>query len=200
MRLNAALFALTLIVLLCASNTQAFAQAAACTNVASGTSQDITAYGECRKVTFSGLADAAGVCAVTGTDLAQWQSFYNNPPAGVSIAACSGGCAGYSYGGYCYYWAGDMVSASCDTVCASRSGCNAAGTRFIGSDDSGGTRCSAVTSAFTSTALTATTGTGSESGCFVNNFKGGWLAGNMYSPTTTCADASTTGRACACNS
>ncbi|MGE3837355.1 MAG: hypothetical protein AB7G40_05600 [Hyphomonadaceae bacterium] len=29
------------------------------------------------------------VCAVTGVDSTQWASFYNNPPTGVTIAACS---------------------------------------------------------------------------------------------------------------
>lgn len=37
-------------------------------------------------------------------------------------------CSGYAYGGYCYYKASAWTD-SCDTICASRGGCNLAGTQ-----------------------------------------------------------------------
>jgi len=182
----------------------AHAQTASCTSLSIGQSQDITAFSICKKVTLNSVptpsTGVTGICVPTNTTAAEWQSFYDNPPAGVTIAACSGGCSGYSYGGYCYYYTGDGVTQSCDTTCASNGGCNLAGTRFIGSDDPGSTRCSAVATALAGSAITAGgSGTGFE-GCMMNTLKGGWIGNNWYQATTTCAAASYSGRICACNS
>lgn len=181
-----------------------FAQADSCTAVAAGTNQNITAHGDCRNVAFAGFSGLPSVCAPTNTTPAEWQSFYNNPPAGVTITLCGGTCTGYSYGGYCYHWTNPgSAQYSCDTLCAGQGGCNLAGTRYIGSDDSSATRCSAVASALVGTSVTATAMDGSSgpwpAGCSNQTFKGGWMAGNYYLPTTTCASADAFGRICACN-
>lgn len=52
-----------------------------------GTNQSITAHTECRKVT-NASATGASVYVPTQTD-AEWQSFYTNPPAGVTIGSCA---------------------------------------------------------------------------------------------------------------
>jgi hypothetical protein len=179
------------------------AQTASCTSLTIGQSQDITAFSVCKKVTLNSVpppsAGVAGICVPTNIDAAQWASFYNNPPTGVTIADCSGGCTGYSYGGYCYYHSGDLSTNSCDTTCASYGGCNAAGTRYIGSDDSSGSRCGAVATALAGTSLSAAASTGADPGCGMNTFKGGWIVYNYYTPTTTCASTASSGRICACN-
>lgn len=51
-----------------------------------GTNQSITAHTECRKVT-NASATGASVYVPTQTD-AEWQSFYTNPPAGVTTSGC----------------------------------------------------------------------------------------------------------------
>lgn len=193
--------ALAVVLLLIFAGT-ARAQTASCTTLATGATQDITAFSVCRKVTLNSVpapsAGVAGICVPTTGSAAEWASFYNNPPAGVTIAACSASCTGYSYGGYCYFHAGDAVNASCDTVCASRGGCNLTGTRYISSADSSSARCSAVSTALAGVSVTSSGTTGGTAvGCYMNTFKGGWLSFNMYSPAATCA-ATTTGRICAC--
>lgn len=179
----------------------AFAQSPSCTTLALGQTQDITAFSVCKRVTLASVPgpDAVSICVPTNIDAAQWASFYNNPPPGVTIAACSSGCAGYSYAGYCYYHAGDLSPNSCNAVCAGYGGCNAAGTRYAGSDDSSGARCSAVATGITATSIGAVPTASSAAGCQMNIYKGGWLAFVHYTITTTCADASATGRICACN-
>lgn len=178
------------------------AQSASCTSLTVGAVQNITAHGVCRRVTLNSVpaAGAASICVPTNTTAAEWASFYNNPPAGVSIAACAASCpsGGYYYQGYCYY-ANTANTESCDTTCAAYGGCFAGGGRFIGSDDSGSSRCSAVATALSGTPVSANPTTGTQAGCSISSLKGGWIATNSYSPATTCA-ASATGRACACAS
>lgn len=51
-----------------------------------GTNQNITAFTTCKKVTNSS-ATSASVYVPTQTD-PEWQSFYTNPPTGVTIGSC----------------------------------------------------------------------------------------------------------------
>lgn len=188
---------------LCAAAPSATAQTASCTSLTVGQTQDITAFSVCRKVTLNSVPSpgtgVAGICVPTNTTAAEWASFYNNPPAGVTVAACGPTCTGYAYNGFCYF-ANTAAAQSCDTTCASYGGCSAAGTRYIGSDDSSAARCSAVTTALSGTPITATGGTGSTDGCYLQNYKGGWVSGNMYAPSTLCSSGTNTGRVCACGS
>lgn len=196
-----AVFAFVVVLLSLANG--AHAQTASCTTLTIGQTQDITAFSVCRRVTLNSVpAPATGVdsiCVPTNITAAEWQSFYDNPPAGVTIGSCNTGCTGYMYNGYCYHWAGDTVAASCDTVCASYGGCNAAGTRFIGSDEPGSTRCSAVATHFAGVSVTATAVSSGFTGCLMNTFKGGYVANNVHQASTTCADTTSSGRFCACN-
>lgn len=181
-------------------STSGSAQTASCTSVSVGATQNITAHSVCRRVTLNSVpaAGAASICVPTNTTAAEWASFYNNPPPGVTIAACAASCpsGGYYYQGYCYY-ANTAAAQSCDTTCAAYGACFAGGVRFIGSDDSGSSRCTAVATAVVGSPVSASPTTGIASGCSASNFKGGWIGTNSYSPLTTCA-ASNTGRMCAC--
>lgn len=112
-------------------STPAAAQTNACTLVSNATFQDINVFSDCKRVTNN---SGATVCAVSNVDVSQWQSFYNNPPSGVTIGSCPATCAGYSYGGYCYYVG--VIGASCDSTCSSRGGCNLAGLGLVGASDS----------------------------------------------------------------
>lgn len=81
----------------------------------------------CKQVTnSSGVGASEYIPTATASE---WQSFYGHPPSGVSIASCPVSCGGVSYGGYCWYMDSfDNGGRSCDTICASHGGCNAAGT------------------------------------------------------------------------
>ena len=197
---------LAAIVLMIVTVSVASAQTGSCTSLSVGQTQDITAFSVCKRVTLNSVPSpatgVAGICVPTAISAAVWQSFYDNPPPGVTIAACASSCTQpgeYLYNGYCYRWAGDSVSASCDTVCAATGGCNLAGVQFIGSDDSSSSRCSAVASVFSGTATTASGVSTGRTGCILNSLKGGWMANNFYQATTTCSDTTSTGRICACN-
>jgi hypothetical protein len=111
----------------------AFAQSASCTSLSIGQSQDINAFGVCKKVTLNSVpapsAGVAGICVHTTGSAAEWASFYNNPPPGVTIASCATPCTGYLYGPYCYHPSGQ--SQSCDAACAGQGGCNLAGTQAV---------------------------------------------------------------------
>ncbi|MBI1274136.1 MAG: hypothetical protein GC131_08670 [Alphaproteobacteria bacterium] len=80
------LFPLLALFVLLFSAAPALAQSNSCTLVTTGTSQDITAFTTCKRVTNS---SGTTVCAVSNVDSAQWASFYNNPPSGVTIGECS---------------------------------------------------------------------------------------------------------------
>lgn len=183
------------------------AQTASCTSLTVGQTQNITAFSVCKKVTLNSVpapsAGVAGICVPTGISAAVWQSFYDNPPPGVTIASCAS-CTGYSYGGYCYYHGDPNSKQTCNTICAGYGGCNLAGTRYIGSDDPGSTRCAAVLSGIHGTSITAGNMTSADYGCAAITYKGGWIALNYTNPATTCAsiyapDGEGNGRVCACN-
>lgn len=175
----------------------AMAQTDACTLVSTGTYQDITAFSVCKRVTN---ASGVTVCAVSNVDAAQWQSFYDYPPGGVSIANCPSGCTGYSYNGYCYHWNSDGDSLSCDAFCPNfgSGSCNEAGTRHIGSDDTSNARCTAVAGGITGTSVGIFGNAGGDMGCVMSSYKSGYIGSNNYGSATTCA-ASAVGRICACN-
>lgn len=61
--------------------------ASANSTVTHGTTQALTAFGVCKKVT-NGSATGLSVYVPTQTS-AEWQSFHTSPPAGVSIGSCS---------------------------------------------------------------------------------------------------------------
>ncbi len=201
---------LALIVLIVAFATDARAQAASCTSLSVGETQNITAHGVCRRVTLNSVpapsAGVAGICVPTRTTAAEWASFYNNPPPGVTIAACASTCSGgYQYAGYCYRWNGGNI-ASCDADCASYGGCNAIGTRYVGSDDGSGSRCSVVGSplmggSYTATPVNFYSGSGDEGvGCYTGiSYKGGFSLSVWVAPPTTTCSALGGGRICACN-
>lgn len=196
--LAAALFALV-------APTSAFAQSPSCTAVAVGATQEITAFGVCKKITLDNVpspsSGVAGICAPTNIDAAQWASFYNNPPPGVTVAECGGGSCpspGFSYGGYCYYWQSDGDPLSCQDFCPNYGSCIEAGTRHIGSDDPSGARCATVATALAGTSVSVFADPSGAHGCGKTYIKGGWFGYNYFSPATTCAQGGIVGRICAC--
>lgn len=90
-------FAAALFIAFFAVATDVKAQTNSCTYVAVGTTQNITAFTQCRSVTVNSVpapaAGVAGVCAPTNIDAGMWQSFYDNPPPGVTIGSCNVGCS-----------------------------------------------------------------------------------------------------------
>lgn len=107
-------------------------------------------------------------------------------------------CTGILVGGYCWYASAN--SESCDTACASRGGCNLAGTKdYAGSGAGTAVNCEGVLDALALGTGTANFGYSNESGCYYN-------AGatnpkrRVGGQTTTCADSNSAyRRACACN-
>jgi hypothetical protein len=85
--------------------------------------------GVCKNITNLSGTGLSGY--VPTTTIAEWQSFYNNPPAGVSVAACPVACGGLSYGGYCYYAMSQSAGQSCTQYCATKSGCSVAGMNLV---------------------------------------------------------------------
>jgi hypothetical protein len=157
--------------------------------VNSGANQNITAHAECRKVTNNSATNAT-VYVPTQT-AAEWQSFYTNPPAGVTVGSC---CAGVSVGGYCWYMGSS--GQSCTSVCATRGGYNAATRSYAGSEGTDA-RCTAVLNALGKDGSPITRGwTNYGIGC------GYYGRGIRYAaPYTTTAGATAPGRqrVCACN-
>jgi hypothetical protein len=187
------LLSLFLAIFLALATGAAHAQTNSCTLVSTGTFQDINVFSDCKRVTNN---SGTTVCAVSQVDASQWQSFYNNPPSGVTIGSCPASCAGYSYGGYCYYVGGS--GNSCDTECAGRGGCNAAGVSSVGTND---TNCSAVGSAlgYPTWGGPGLWGFGTI-GCFVTNDGKGNLTTWRESTGGNCATpTAATTRICACN-
>lgn len=116
--LRLALLALVLEVLMTSATS---AQTNACTMVANGASQDINVFSDCKKVTNNA---GATVCAISNVTAAQWQSFYNNPPAGVTVSACGAppDCtANYVGVGNCNSWSYDTCGYGMDSSCATAS-------------------------------------------------------------------------------
>lgn len=169
-----------------------------------GQSAALTYHGVCRQVSFNRPIPEIAAVAIPSADLPQWQSFIDNPPPGVTIAACTAACTGFSYGGYCYYFGGR--GQSCDATCAQLGGCNAAGTIAIGSGAADNTPCvevlegmgAGIDTSFNSAHI-------SGAGCTLS----GDVVWRVTNPATTCAGTPWTPsvgqnttphwRACACN-
>lgn len=83
----------------------------------------INAHGLCKIITNN----RAQQIFVPTKLAAEFNSFIANPPASVTVVSC---CAGYEYGGLCYYRGG--FGASCTSVCSARGGCNTAGLSYTG--------------------------------------------------------------------
>lgn len=167
--------------------------------LANGANSTITGPdGVCKIVT-----NATGATIVTPSlTTGEWQSFYNNPPSGVTIAACPPACAGYSYGGNCYYRGTD--GQSCTTVCASHGGCDTAAT--VNQIGSGGTlaACDAVMEGIDGVARSTTDNTATVgNGCYsVTSCLGSCneIGFRSTSVATTCGDsAAAASRICGCN-
>lgn len=177
----------------------ASAQVDACTLVSNGAYQDITAHGECRRVTNN---SGATVCAATGT-AAMWgpgaNSFISSPPAGVTVASCPSACGTgmYSYGGYCYLTA--FAGNSCDAACTNYGGCHLTGTRAIGSAGTDGA-CQAVMTGLGYSHTWGGNGTTAATGCTYYSDKYGTTLYRWTTTTTCAATYSGYGRVCACNS
>lgn len=157
--------------------------------VNSGANQNITAHSECRKVTNNSATNAS-VYVPTQT-ATEWESFYTNPPAGVTIASC---CAGASVGGFCWYLG--SAGQSCTSVCAARGGYNAVTRSYAGSDGTDA-RCKAVLAALGRTGTLVRGWTNYGIGCGYS----GSRPIRYAAPYTTTAGATAPGRqrACACN-
>lgn len=171
------------------------AQTNSCTQVASGTNQNITAFSTCRNVAN---AAAVSVCAVTNADSTQWSNFYTNPPAGVTISSCATACStagGFLYNGYCYYKGAS--GATCNTACSSYGGCNVTGTVAIGSGAPSNAPCEAVQNG-----LSLGSGAVSKNGA-AYGYGCAYISGTRRrytGSTTNCTSNSVSNqRACACN-
>jgi hypothetical protein len=113
-------------------------------------------------------------------------------------------CGGIEVAGYCWYLGNEEES--CDTVCANRGGCNAAGITYVGNQGSSAT-CETVLNALNAPADAMGDGTdevwvgdspGVETGCAVDS-SGGIIDRVVYWPGTCSASDIDESRACACN-
>lgn len=156
--------------------------------VTAGSSMMITEHSTCRSVTNSGSKTRF----VPTKSSAEWTSFISNPPAAVSVGACCTG-GGVAVGGYC--WSLGAANQSCDTVCATKGGCNLTGIRDYAGSGGNATNCTAVLTALFG-AITAADVGASPHGCVITFGS----IGMRFTATTTCAAAAAdTQRACACN-
>lgn len=104
-------------------------------------------------------------------------------------------CGGYSYGGFCYYYAN--AGQDCNSVCTSRGGCNLSGTVYLGSGASDNDRCADVLTALRGVSTDVTTSSSAGHGCNWNNK---YPPGRRRTATTVCSGShSNLRRACACN-
>lgn len=103
------------------------------------------------------------------------------------------GCAGPSYGGYCWYAAAD--AASCDAACAGHGGCNSTGLTFGNSSTAD---CREILNRLFLGSGPATSGYWGSVGCFY--FTPFAQRSTDVSGATCAATYSSGQRACACNS
>lgn len=116
--------------------TASFACASDGSTVNAGANANITAHGVCRKVTNNSPTGLSVYIPTLSAN--EWSSFYTNPPAGVSIAACAPTCSGVSVAGYCWYAGSASVAQSCTTVCSTHGGTTDGTINYTGSAASGG--------------------------------------------------------------
>lgn len=163
--------------------------------VAYGTSESITSFETCAKVTNNSATNAS-VYVPTQTAV-EWQSFRDHPPAGVTVGPC---CDGVMVGGYCWY--AGATGQSCNTVCSAHGGCNLAGTKnYIGS---GGTvaQCKVVGNAlgFSGNVWNITNGHGAYYAYGCTYVPANKEITRLAVEATTCGAAqSAYRRICACN-
>jgi len=133
------------------------------------------------------------------------------PTTGTRNISCSNGvlsnsggtcttasaCGGYSYLGYCYYSSG--YENSCDAACATRGGCNAAGTDRISMNGTDAECLNVLDNLGLFYDVGVQTGTGTA-GCRVGAGGRGLTRAFRSSVAQSCSAVSTVGfRACACN-
>lgn len=174
------------------------------TTVASGGSQNITGPNSICKAITNGRANSIYIPTTTS---AEWASFYAPGAVQTSITygACPPPCAGYKYGGYCFY--ATAAAQSCTGVCASHGGCNLAGTQYAGSSGTYATCVNIVAGLGFNTAVDQQDNyNGWADGCnyYWSNSWGGWHLLRSTSPATTCEFVYSGAygyeyRICACN-
>ncbi|MBS0234515.1 MAG: hypothetical protein JSR99_13630 [Proteobacteria bacterium] len=173
--------------------TSAMLTAATGYQVNNGANQDITEFSTCKNVA-NAHASGKAIFVPTKTST-EWSQFYNNTPAGVTISACAGPCAGKSVGGYCWYEGAS--SATCTATCSSHGGTTDGTIDYTGSGGSL-SNCSSVMAALGQTAVGGSgSTTGSSAGCYYSLLSGKIL--RSTSPVTT--QAGSGGgfyRACSC--
>lgn len=192
--------ATSLIVLIVVLAGAALAYASDGYTASQGTPVSITGPdGVCKKVTNNSGTGLSEYIPMAST--AEWQSFYTNPPAGVTIAACAPACSGVSVGGFCWY-AATSVSQSCTTVCSAHGGYNSGTLSYAGSGGSNA-NCLAVVAALFPGATNVTDGlSSSAAGCLHYIFAGTTHAAIRFHQPSTTAGATGGGvdmRVCACN-
>ncbi len=168
----------------------AHAQTNSCTLVNTGTFQDINVFSDCKRVTNS---SGTTVCAVSQVDATQWQSFYNNPPSGVTIGSCPAACAGYSAGSGCFF--AGTAGQSCSTVCSSRGGCNQTDTTWVAN----ATNCQNTSNAMGYTTWGGSTSTGRSIGCVTYPSKSTYAYADAGGACANFDNNNLYGRFCGCN-
>lgn len=161
-------------------------------HIDTGANATITAHSVSKKVTnnhVSGLTIYVPLNSST-----EWSTFVAGPPSGVLVEDVVT-CGGTTVGGYCWYYgaAGD----SCDTVCSTHGGTNAATISYVGSSGTDA-QCQSVLAAF-----------GDNATFYQDSCSTGWGCYSLTSPARRirCADPVTTQsasngiirRVCACN-
>lgn len=164
--------------------------AANISSVAAGQTMTIDAHGVCKKVTNNGGPRTMIPYGSAG----EWALFRNNKPGHISLADCPPPCGGRLIAGFCWYKGGP--GQSCNTVCASRGGCDLNGTRNYAGSGGSRANCQAITNAFGEGAYVNQRG--GDLGCSEYSPKGTlyWLAG---SATTCGSSVERNSRFCACN-
>lgn len=177
----------------CAAGTASWAVGANCTARAeSWTVSGSTCTGATPAITHGSTSSVSDATAPTTGAVTM---SCNDGVLSQSGASCTASCSGgFSYGGYCFYYA-SATWESCDTVCASRGGCNLAGTQLIDQavDNAG---CRAVLDGLGVAVGWAYQIWAGPPGCTVISSVTKW--GTSTNPAT-CNSAPNGQRACACN-
>lgn len=165
------------------------ARSATSYRVNNGASTTITEHSTTRTVTNSSGQDIF-IPTATATE---WSNFYTNGTPGVTVTACGG----TSVGGYCWYLGG--YGESCDTVCASRGGYNAATASYAGQAGTNA-QCNSVLVALgqASSVIDFSCTSAAGSGC-LRHSNGNRVRCTNAVTTSSAANVSYA-RACACNS
>lgn len=143
-------------------------------------------HSTCKKL-YNNHASTSDIYVPTKTT-GEWAAFRTNLPTGVTMCSCDAQLVAES----CWYYGGS--NESCDDLCSSYGGYDAATATYAGSVDA---NCEEILDALSAPAGTLNTNA-DDYGCYYQDLKSERIRGT--DPTVSNSSAANTFRACACQS